>query len=401
MANRTPKPPKPTVYAKNTGKGISSLIDSSEGRNFLTDAARTGANFGSSALSFLGSQDQPKYGLGDQLFGMAPRLGAGTGVGRSSGGSFGGKVPAPADPTAPAEAAPIAKTLADYMAQAKSMGLGGGDGTNYDGLINQIKANGQSGDAKLAAMYNALANSNAGEATGIKTNFDTTGSKIAAASDAASKDTAQAYDSTRAAQTQQLNDLGIQGAASVLAANGSQSARDQNIALSNIASGKATNLNQNTAHGANAQQYNTGVVESNRAAGVQARSGLQQQLATKLAELEQAKAQAQTGGAAQAFSAALQLQSQDPTNPLNIAKYQQLATTNDLNNQKTASQIALNQFKASGGSAKTLQSALNLGAGSKQYQQIVKLAANNGINTSDQKAMGSFITNLMNSAKLG
>jgi len=273
-----------------------------------------------------------------------------------------------------------AKSLADYMAQARAMGLGGGDGTNYDALINQIKANGQSGDAKLAAMYQQLADKNASDSSVIKANFDTSGSSITAASDAASKDTAQAYNQTRQAQTQQLNDLGIGDAAAVLAANGGQAARDQNVALSNIATNKAADVNQNTAHAANAQQYNTGVVESNRSQGVEARSGLQQQLAAKLAELESAKASASSGSQDAVFNAALKLQGMDPDNPSNIAAAQQDSVAKDLANQYKASQIALNQAKASG-SAQTVQDALasSVSAQNKLHKVFLQSGGNDNV----------------------
>ena len=64
----------------------------------------------------------------------------------------------------------LASSLAEYMAQARSLGLGGGDGTDYDSLINQIKANGVSGDAKLAAMYSQLGNSVQADQPGIQQN---------------------------------------------------------------------------------------------------------------------------------------------------------------------------------------------------------------------------------------
>lgn len=352
-----PKAPKPTKYDKGTGSGIA-RIGSDNGANisnFAKDFSRNTLNAGGAILNFLSSKNQPKYGLGDRQVGLAPDTAKAAAAAKQA-SDYPKVLPAiPGPEQIERDGGP--KTLADYMNEARAMGIGGGDGTNYDALINQIRANGASGDAKLQAMYQQLAASNAADSTGIAANFDSTGSKIATASDAAAKDTAQAYDQTKAAQTQQLADLGISQASGVLQSNGAQADRDRNIALANQATNKAADLNQNTAHAANAQQYNTGVVESNRSAGTEARSSLQQALASKLAELESAKASSTTGNASAVLSAAQQLMGLDPSNPANQAAAQQSQTKADLANQLTASQIAVNQAKANG-SQKTLTDAL-------------------------------------------
>ena len=280
------------------------------------------------------------------------------------------------------------------------MGLGGGDGTNYDALSGQLRANGASGDAKLAAMYDALARSTAGDAAGIQANFDNVGSKMAASSATATKDTAQAYNSTRDAQTAQFKALGIEGAAGTLAANGAQAARDQNIAQANIAQNSAANQNQNIARGGNAQQYNMGVVQSNRSAGVEARSRLQQQLSTKLAELESAKATSRSTGAKEVYSAALQLMQMDPNNPSNKLSAQNAAEDRQLkiDGQSAKTQKTLAEI-TNMGSKQTLQQTL---AGStEQYKKIEKLALAKGLNVADPKVMRDFVQTLSSSGKLG
>lgn len=399
MATNQPKPPKPTVYAKNNKKGLSSLFDSSNTQNFITDFQRGNKNLGSSIEAWLQSRDAPKYGAGDYQYGINPGSQPATKKAPQAPYKAPASSPVPTD-TVTTPDAPLPKTLADYIAQARGMGLGGGDGTNYDALSGQLRANGAAGDAKLAAMYDALARSTAGDSAGIQTNFDNAGSKMAAASATANKDTAQAYNSTRDAQTAQFNALGIGDSAGVLAANGGQAARDQNIAQANIAQNGAANQNQNTGHAANAQQYNTGVLQSNRSQGAEARSRLQQQLSTKLAELESAKATAGSNGAQQAFSAALQLMQMDPQNPSNMLSAQNAAQDRQLSVDSQAAKIQKTLAETTKlGSAKTLQQTLAGSTGA--YQKVVKLAAANGINTGDTKAMSSFIQSLVAAGKLG
>lgn len=401
MATNQPKPPKPTVYAKNNKKGISSFFDSSRTQNFITDFQRGNKNLGSSIEAWLGSRNAPKYGAGDRQFGTAP---SSQPVKKNLDRPLGGnpttyeRTDRPVEPSWTPDAPPP-KTLADYLMQARSMGLGGGDGTNYDALSGQLRANGAAGDAKLAAMYDALARSTAGDAAGIKANFDNTGSKMAASSATANKDTSQAYNSTRDAQTAQFKALGIEDAAGVLAANGGQAARDQNIAQANIAQNSAANQNQNTAKAGNAQQYNTGVVQSNRSAGVEARSHLQQQLSTKLAELESAKASSKTNGAQQAFSAAMQLMQMDPNNPSNQLSAQNAAQDRQMSmdSMSAKTQKTLAEITAMG-SKQTLQQTL---AGSTaQYKKIEQLALAKGLNVGDPKVMRDFVQTLTSSGRL-
>lgn len=306
-----------------------------------------------------------------------------------------GTDPAAEDPNAPVTAA---KTLADYLAQARAMGLGGDSGANYDPLIAQLKTNANQGDAKLAAMYSQLQGNVAAQAPGIQKNFDTAGSKIAGNADQASADTAQAYNQTRQAQTAQLSALGIGDTAGVLAANGGQAARDQNIALGNIQQGKAADVNQNTAHGASAIQYNTGVGSAAQLAGGEARSALQQQLASKLAELESAKQSASTNGAQTAFNAALQLKSLDDSDSSNAYKASQQVQSDTLSNQYKAGQIALQQLKLSGGSSKTLSDAL--GGSVSSMNALQKIAAKAGV-ANDAKSFNQWLANLKLASQIG
>jgi hypothetical protein len=281
-------------------------------------------------------------------------------------------------------------TLSKYEQEAKSLGLGGGDGTNYDALINTLNQNGAQGAAKLQAIYNQLGNSVAGDAPGIQSNFANAGSALAASTAQASKADANAYNATQAAQAAQFAALGIPNASAVLASNGAQAARDQNLAQSQLQLANAGNQAANTEHGANAIQYNTGVKEAVGQQGAQAQSALQQQLASKLAEIEQARAASKNAGATELFSAAQTLQGLDPNSPQYKAKIAATSTSNDLSNQLKASQIALNYAKASG-SQKTITDALtgNLQATAAAQKFFVA----NGGNASDSKAFNQFLQN--------
>lgn len=353
------KPPKPTSYAKNTAKGISSWFDTSNTRNFLTDMGRNTGNLAGSIGNFLASRDAPKFGAGDRLFGTptpAPRPAS---KGFSSGGSFGSDpTPPPAEQQGPVGSQ---KVFLDYLNEAKGLGLGGDNSANFDALSGQLRVNGSQGDAKLQAMYDQLQRSIAAEAPAIQQNFAGTGASIAKNAADANSMVQQSYGATRDAQTKQLAALGIGDAAGVLASNGGLAARDQSMASSSIAQNQQAALDSNAAHSASAVQYNTGVGNAAQLAGTEARSALQRQLSTKLAELESAKASSKTDGASKAFSAAVQLMQMDPTSAANIAKGQQGAISNELGNQKTASEIAYNQARAgaaAGGSKQTIQEAI-------------------------------------------
>ena len=363
MAN---KPPRITKYVPDNGKGIGAFNPVPKLTNLFTDAIRNHGNLGSSIQAFFNQQNGPKYGAGDYVMGVPARpqpanaLSQNTVVrGRGAGNGNSG-TPA-LDPIA--LQAPPPKTLLDYINEANGLGLGGGGGTNYDALSGQLRTNGAQGDAKLQAMYDQLSRSVAAEAPAIRQNYAGTGASITQNATDANNMVQQSYNSTRDAQTKQLAALGIGDAAGVLASNGGLAARDQSMASSSIAQKQQAALDSNAAHSASAVQYNTGVGNAAQLAGTEARSALQRQLSTKLAELESAKASAKTSGARNAFNSALQLMQMDPNNPANLAKNQQTAIANELGNQKTASEIAQNQARAQSmanrGSRKTIDEAIN------------------------------------------
>lgn len=360
---------------------------------------RPALNAEGSAIAWLRSDSPKNYQYGDSDFGPAPAPASPQKAQQQTKATAAKSQLLPSPISSQGDPVPqsLSDQLAPYMQMATKMGLGSTDTTNYDSLIGQLNSQGAAGQAKLQAMYNQLGGSVANDAAGIKQNFTDAGSALAANTAQASKADANAYASTQAANNAQMQALGIPQAAGVLQANGAQATRDQNLAQSQLQLANAGNQAANTAHSANAVNYNTGVKESVGMAGAQAQATLQQQLAAKLAEIESAKTNAQSSNSSNTFNAAVKLMGMDPNSSSNQAAAQQSATQTDLANQLKASQIALNYSKAQG-STKTVQAALtgNLQANA----TLQKYFTANGGNASDSSAYAAFLKNVASASKL-
>ena len=402
MANKPVKTPAATKYANN--KGVSGSFDHT--RNFLTDAGRGFANFGSSLGAFLGSRNAPKYGAGDQLFGIPkaaqrPKAAPQSPYQRP-------EIPQIQQDNHPElQGLNAPKTFADYLAEAQGMlGAGGGasrsGGVDYSGQISAARTNAGASDARLAAMYSQLQNSIGADAAGIKSNYDTAKASQVANAAAASSQTAQGYQSARDAQTAQFARLGIGDAAGVLAANGGNAARDQAVANSNIAQSQQISGNQTDAHQASALTYNTRLGQAAGAEGTSQRATLQNNLSTKLAQLQSQQAQANSQyaqqGASQAMdlaktlgdfdnSAAQRRYQMDPSNPTNVK--------NDLRNQLVASQIQANNLKNQNFQANTASP-----TAAAQYASAQALAVKLGIDPANSTAMDGLLKQISTMGKI-
>lgn len=271
-------------------------------------------------------------------------------------------------------------TFADYLQMANEMGLGG-SGTDYAALMNQLRANAANADAKLAAMYGQLQNSIDADAAGIAQNFDTNGQNLNQNAASALDTINNAYQAARDAQTQQFQQLGIQDAAGVLAAQGGAAAGDQANAVGNVAQNSGANAQQNAQNRTAALNYNTGISNAAGLEGAVQRAAVQQELANRLAELQTQQSSEGNQRSQSLFQAALGM-AQNPSifdpnykgNPMDALKAQLLAaqvTAQDLKNQG----LAANSSGAIGG---------NLS----QYQTLAQAY---GIDPSDQEAFLNFI----------
>lgn len=283
------------------------------------------------------------------------------------------------------QAAPMG--FQDYLDMANKLaGTGAGSaGVDYGALRAQLQANASAGDAKLGALYNSLANANAADAAGIGKNFDTAQQGTDAAIQAAQSSTNAGYDAAADDANAKMAALGITAPGS--RDTQAQAANDQAVANSNLDQIKALGDSRMAQNKANALQYNTAVVQGSRGAGADARSQLQQQLASKLAELDQASAQqdAQQAQAAQqqkasnldlAFKLMGNASAIDPNAPASSDdQIAQLKATNQyLQNQRLQQQI-----DNGGQSAKP------------NLQQLQKLAQQYGVDPSNMEDFTNFV----------
>jgi hypothetical protein len=287
-----------------------------------------------------------------------------------------------ADPTA-GGAAGTPMSFADYLRMAQQ--IVGGGGTDYDALASQLKQNASDGDARLAAMYKAYGDSIAADAPSIQQNYDQGATAINSDAQQAQAQTQAAYQAARDSQTAQFAQLGIPEAAANLAAQGGAAASDQAHAVSNIAQNQQASSDQNAKYKTAAVNYNTGIQNASQLDAATQRAALQQQLASKLAEIESQRASDASSNGQQTFSDALQLMGVDNDS----AKAQATAQQQDFENQIAAQKLALQQQ----GSGKTLNDALS------QYNQLTKLASKAGIGN-DPASFAAFLKNLQLAGKI-
>lgn len=204
--------------------------------------------------------------------------------------------------------------LLSFLGQAMDIlrqngGLAGG-GTDYGALKSQLQGQYNENDARLAAMYGQLQKSYAADAPAIAQGYDQAVNSVGQNAQAAAQTTNDAYQAARDAQTQQLQALGIQDAAGVLAAQGGRAAADQAQANANIQQDANAVQNQLTTNKAAAGNYNTNIGHAAGLEGAMQRATLQQQLAQALAKLDvQQSSEASQAGQTN-FNNALSLASQ-------------------------------------------------------------------------------------------
>ena len=286
-------------------------------------------------------------------------------------------------PPVQSETAPPGLTFADYLAMANAMGLGGGDGTNYGALMDQLRTNAGSADTKLEAMYRQLRGSIDADAAPIKQSYDQAGRQIQQSGDEARQQTNAGFDRARETQAQQFRTLGIEDAAGVLAANGGAAGNDQAVANANILQDQQAGKTQNTQNGASALDYNTNIGNAAGLEGNVQRAAIQQQLADKLAELQVAQGESQRSGQSNAFNAAFQM-AQNP-GIFDPNHQEEMSLQDQLQARLLAGQVTAQDYK---NQALAANSGQGVGANLTQYQTLAQAY---GVDPSDPVAFLDFI----------
>lgn len=251
----------------------------------------------------------PGFGFGIPGLGSidihGPRIGIGgtlKQVGKRSGGYAHGR------PGQPGEGE---MTFADYLSMAQEMMQeSGAGGPDYSAVEEALRRNALESDAKLEAMYRQLHGSIDADAPTIAGAYNQATGDIGRNADQASAGVSAGYQAARDAQTAQLDALGIQDAASVLASQGGNAAADQAHAVGNIEQNRQTGQQQSTLNKASALDYNTNIGNAAILGGTEARGAIQSQLMDALAELAMRKSQTQSESGSSALDLALQLQGQ-------------------------------------------------------------------------------------------
>jgi hypothetical protein len=343
----------------NKGIGLSDI--GAQLANFMNDSARNVGNFASTAGSFLSSNRQPAAGggFGDYLVGrgadspVSPMRRRGETVQRLQ------------QQEEQAEEGTQLGIL-DFLAQAQGlMGGAGGGGVNYDPLRQAARGRFTEGDAKLEAMYRQLADSIGAQAGTIASNYDAGAAGLNQNAAQAQSTIGDAYEAARAAQTRQLQQLGIGDAAGVIASEGTDAGAEQARALANVEQNRAANVGANEAAKQSGLAQNASHVSAAGLAGAEQRGRLQAELNQLLGEYDVAE---------QTQNAQLASRAQDPTQALSIAQMlqedynsrQPQAPTFD--QQLDLERLAIERLKAMG-SGRTLQDALGEVT---QLQQVAK-----------------------------
>lgn len=195
-------------------------------------------------------------------------------------------------------------SLIDFL--QKAMGLIP-SGPDYGAVRSRLNSKADAGKAAIAAMYEALQGSFKADAGQIAQNYDETGEAITEASGNATDMVNEGYNASRERQSDQLQDLGIEEAAAVLAAQGGNAANDQAVATANIAQNQAANENANTQFKQSALNYNTGLGNAAQLEGKLQQAAIQEALADKLAEISIREQEAKGARFGQATSLAQML----------------------------------------------------------------------------------------------
>jgi hypothetical protein len=190
------------------------------------------------------------------------------------------------------------KDFTDYLNKAAQF-LGtqqGADptgGIDFNGLISATTQGANDNSAKIQALYAALGQNYQNDAPAIGQNFDTGIANVNTANQGAVQTINDAYNQARAAQTAQLQALGIGDAAGVIAGKGEDMGKDQAGAISNLAQSANAVNNQLATNKTAALDYNTKIAQAAPQEGVDKASAIQQKLQQDLATIRAQQAQQQ------------------------------------------------------------------------------------------------------------
>ena len=298
-SGRTPRVVKPN-------QGIGQVGD------FFTDVARQGGNFlGDQVRYFAGKNPTGGFGLGDYAFGVSPeraRQGqpgglergvrnARRGPGGIVQGLSGGRPPM-GDTQLP--------SFMSFLQQAMGMS-GGPERISYDPQRADARRRGAEYDARIAAMYNQLANSMRDDGAGIQKNFQGAIDDTAARSAETQQAIQGASDSADARNMEVLRNLGIEDAQAGIIQGG----RDLNTqAAGNVAeaaargqiAGDALTQNQQAAGAHNANLVGAAGLEGNLQ-----RARVQSELSSLLAQYDMQEQEANRQAQQQSLSQSMGL----------------------------------------------------------------------------------------------
>lgn len=348
----------------NRGVGLSDI--GAQLANFMNDSARNAGNLASSAGSFLTSNKEPGAGggFGDYL------VGRGADPKKRPGKIRGGAVERLDQQNDMAEEGAQPLGILDFLAQAQSlMGGDSGGGVNYDPLRSAARGRFSEGDAKLEAMYRQLAASIGAQAGTIGQNYDAGAAALNQSAQQGQGTINDAYQGARNAQSRQLQQLGIQDAAGVIASEGTDPAAEQAMAVSNLEQNRAANVGANEAARQAGLTQNASHVSAAGLAGAEQRGRLQSELNQRLGEYDVAE---------QTQNAQLAQQRNDPSQSLSIAQMLQedhnsrLPQGPNFDQQIDLERLAIDRLKAMG-SQRTLQDALG------EITQLQQVAKQQGI----------------------
>ena len=290
--------PTPRIVQPNRGAG--------QIGDWWTDIIRQGQNFAGDVGNWLAGRDPETYGVGDYVFGITPsrakkesyRGALGRGVSRGL-----AAVPE-ADPP------PVGDTqLPSFMSfLQQAMGMSGGpERISYDPQRADARRRGAEYDARIAAMYNQLANSMRDDGAGIQKNFQGAIDDTAARSAETQQAIQGASDSADARNMEVLRNLGIEDAQAGIIQGG----RDLNTqAAGNVAeaaargqiAGDALTQNQQAAGAHNANLVGAAGLEGNLQ-----RARVQSELSSLLAQYDMQEQEANRQAQQQSLSQSMGL----------------------------------------------------------------------------------------------
>jgi len=217
-----------TYRPTNYGSGGNQIVGGV--KNYFTDRSRDVANFlGDLTNMATNKKSVSGGGLGDYLYGSNPSEWRTT----KKTTKKDNKTVTP--PTGPAEPSLIDLLLANLDSSFSPIGNFQDGPDRYDAMIADKEARSVQDQAKLEAMYKQYADMIAASEAGVAQNYDAAGTAYQGNADQATNAINAAYDATRAAQTKQMQDLGIGDAAAVIQSRGEDAGANQAASAANIA----------------------------------------------------------------------------------------------------------------------------------------------------------------------